>query len=284
VATDDASSDGTVEILDEYARRRGLRYAVNRERLGVVRNFERALSMAQGEYIALADQDDLWKPEKIATLVENLGGHTLAYTSTLDYLDPQGIPRTRGHDRYVAFARQVGSGKPVRQLLAENWVVSHTMLFRRELLAHALPFPPGQRQHDGWLALVAASLSGIRHLDARLQIYRQHESSVTFPGAVCRQVPRPWWQSLFDGSLRADWRRRCQAEVARLEEARAMPLLDASHQAFLARLLTLYRSGLDHGFRMRACVAGLRVAPYFASSRGPLGALKLSLRPLLVGA
>ena len=80
----------------------------------------------------------------------------------------------------MRFARAHGSGHPTRHLLAENWVVSHSVLFRRELIAHALPIPPHQPYHDGWLALVASKLGGLAFVDERLQVYRRHEGSLTW--------------------------------------------------------------------------------------------------------
>src|SRR6185436_19073422 len=88
--SDDASTDGTVAILERYARERGLRYARHSDHSGLVRNFERALRMASGEFIALADQDDIWKPEKIATLMKHLGEFTLIYGTIVDVLTPEG--------------------------------------------------------------------------------------------------------------------------------------------------------------------------------------------------
>ena len=37
----------------------------NNESLGVIRNFEKAILLCQGDYIALSDQDDVWLPDKL---------------------------------------------------------------------------------------------------------------------------------------------------------------------------------------------------------------------------
>ena len=49
-------------------------------------------------------------------------------------------------------------------------------LLRRELLDHALPFPPAQfaHFHDHWIALVALSLGEIAFVDEPLYDYVQH--------------------------------------------------------------------------------------------------------------
>jgi len=181
VASDDASSDGTPEILAEYARERGLRYAAHPDRVGLVANFERAIRMCEGDLIALCDQDDLWKPYKIEALAGGIGDASLIYCNGQEYLSVDGrIEIESSVDQVFAFARALGSGKPTRHLLAENWVVSHTMLFRREMIESALPFPRHHTYHDGWLALVASKLRGLRYFDVMLQTHRRHAASITF--------------------------------------------------------------------------------------------------------
>ena len=60
VVVDDCSNDKTVEILEKYKNTKGLRYYVNDVNIGVNKNFEKAIKLCQGDYIALCDQDDIW--------------------------------------------------------------------------------------------------------------------------------------------------------------------------------------------------------------------------------
>ena len=73
VASDDRSSDDTVAILEEYGQSHGLRYEINDENLGFVRNFEKILARCTGDFIALADQDDIWLPDKLERLIAGIG-------------------------------------------------------------------------------------------------------------------------------------------------------------------------------------------------------------------
>ena len=43
-------------------------FTKNLKRIGIVKNFETAISLCQGDIICLADQDDVWLPKKIAAL------------------------------------------------------------------------------------------------------------------------------------------------------------------------------------------------------------------------
>lgn len=280
VVSDDASTDGTAGILAEYAAARGLRYAVNPVRLGLTANFERAISLCRGELVALCDQDDLWKPHKIAALAESIGGASLVYCNGQEHLATDGSVRVDHSVAHVfAFARTLGA-RPTRHLLAENWVVSHTLMFRREICEHALPIPPHHVYHDGWLALVASKLGGIRYLDQMLQTHRRHAASITF----MRPEDRPRGatvRGVVNGSYRAAWESRCAAEIARLEDALSLPLLDAVDRAFAGELMSCYRGGLS----WRVLRSGWRVAPYFSSLHGeprwkmPLRALAGGLPP-----
>jgi len=293
VVSDDASTDGTTAILAEYAASRGLRYSVNPGRLGLVQNFARALSLCSGELVALSDQDDLWKPHKIRRLVDQLGDFTLIYCSPLEMLTPEGRVELDTSVRQVAdFARRHGTGAPTRCLLAENWVVSHTLLFRRELIRHALPIPPHQPYPDGWLALVASTLGGIKYVDENLQTYRQHPESFTYLGPL--QGPpsrrrRRWRKSsrllrqLLDDSFRREWRQVCEHQTARLEDALALPLLTDRDRSFLGELLTYYGSGLRPGLRWKGFRSGLAIAPYVATLHHSRRRLRFALRALLGG-
>jgi glycosyltransferase involved in cell wall biosynthesis len=284
VATDDASTDGTAAILAEYAKRCGLRYEVNPSRLGLVRNFERAISLCRGDYIALCDQDDLWKPHKIETLVGRIGNRTLIYCNTEEQLTPEGeLTLEPAFVPIQRFARECGSGRPTRHLLTENWVVSHAVLFRRELVEHALPIPPHQRFHDGWLALVASKLGGILYLDERLQVYRQHRGSMTFVAPHRRGRQGSLLGDLASGRFRASWREHCASETVRLTDALGLPLLTEEDRAFLGELLSYYRSGLARGSRWKSFMSGLKVAPYFATAYGKRGSFKLPLRAWVGG-
>src|SRR5688572_2148139 len=62
-------------------------------RLGFYLNFERALGMvpAEAEFVALADQDDRWYPEKLAALVAACADANLAY-SDMRIVDESGTP------------------------------------------------------------------------------------------------------------------------------------------------------------------------------------------------
>jgi glycosyltransferase involved in cell wall biosynthesis len=172
IVTDDCSSDTTVEILEQYAKSHGLRYFVNEHNLGFVKNFEKAISLCLGQYIALADQDDVWEKEKIEFLVRHLGGSSLIH-SDASLINDAGVVFSSSYTRYSKKVLH----KDIFSYLMGNNVTGCTALFSRELLDFALPFPEGIFAHDWWLAVCAFKNGRIVYCDYPLIRYRQHASN-----------------------------------------------------------------------------------------------------------
>lgn len=176
VVSDDCSRDGTVAILEEYRRAHGITFRVNERNFGFVRNFERALAGCSGEFIALSDQDDIWLPEKIETLVREIGPHSLIYTDAL-LIDGDDRPLP-GSLVEVSGVRPV-SGTCFEYFVCNNCVTGCTAMLRRDLLATALPIPEAETYHDWWLAVAASRRNGVVYHAAKLTKYRQHAHNYT---------------------------------------------------------------------------------------------------------
>lgn len=160
--------------------------SVAAERLGFYANFERALGMvpAEARFVALADQDDHWYPEKLAALLAGIGEAQLVY-SDMRIVDEQGavVSETFWRGRRNNYT-------DLASLLLANTVTGAASLFRRELLDLVLPFPEpvGDPFHDQWIAGVALAVGEIAYVDRPLYDYVQH-------GAAARgheAAMRPW--------------------------------------------------------------------------------------------
>lgn len=173
VAVDDGSTDRTIELLREYERRDArLRVFVNTRNLGFVRNFERAISLCQGGLIAPCDQDDVWLHQKLRTLANCIGEHSMAYCDS-ELIDAQGRGLGVSMSRFWAM-RDLNDPA---ELVLSNCVSGHAMLFRRELL-DGRPLPTDVF-HDWWLAMRAAARDGVAYCPQQLVRYRQHGNNVT---------------------------------------------------------------------------------------------------------
>src|SRR5689334_3167479 len=76
VVSDDSSTDGTVERIVGLGDRRVTVHR-NETNLGYSKNFENALRLSTGDVVFVADQDDVWLPDKVATMVQALETHDL---------------------------------------------------------------------------------------------------------------------------------------------------------------------------------------------------------------
>jgi glycosyltransferase involved in cell wall biosynthesis len=154
------------------------RFVVSRSprRLGFYRNFERALAMvpAEANYVALSDQDDWWRPEKLSTLVATIGDASLVY-SDVRVVEKSGRVVSESY-----WSQRRNNSRNFASLLIANTVTGAASLFRRDLLDLALPFPPPFRKsyHDHWLASVALATGRIAYVDRPLHDYVQHDSAV----------------------------------------------------------------------------------------------------------
>lgn len=175
VVSDDASADRTVDIVQEYANRFRIRLEINVSRIGVLRNFEKAISRCRGKYIALADQDDVWHPEKLSKLLDYISGFSLIH-SDARVIDCNGRVI---YDSLTAISQKPVLVNSISSLVMNGCVTGCTAMFDRRLLSVLLPFPEGDYIHDRWISVCASGFGGIRYLDDRLIDYRQHGGNVS---------------------------------------------------------------------------------------------------------
>ncbi|HUW69829.1 MAG TPA: glycosyltransferase family 2 protein [bacterium] len=174
VVSDDASVDRTASILHEYALKDSrIKVLLNKDRLGYVGNFQRALVSCAGETIFLADQDDIWMNKKIETLLFFLGSGLLVH-SDAELVDSEGESLAPS---FNTLKKSYCGTDAFGALLNGNFITGCTIAFKKDLLAQAIPFPRNI-PHDYWLALVAATTGGVRGYPGVLTKYRQHSSNV----------------------------------------------------------------------------------------------------------
>lgn len=173
IAVDDASSDSTLSILQAYAKiYPQIKIFQNQTRLGFVKNFEKAIQLCTGDYIALCDQDDDWLLTKIERLVKEIGTHTLIYHNSL-FFDHQG----KSIDKKMSDRFRLQAITDPRHLLLFNCISGHSLLFKKTLVPQLLPIQAVY--HDWWIAYVAANLGTIGYLEECLVNYRQYEPTQT---------------------------------------------------------------------------------------------------------
>lgn len=173
IIQDDCSQDATVSIVREYLSLLPIHLEINTKNLGYIRNFELALKKAQGEYIALCDQDDIWIPSKLELLIANIGDNALIYSNSL-LIDSHGdsLHKTLSDKLRNTF---ISTHSPF-SFIYDNCVSAHALMFKRSLLTQLFPFPKSL-YFDAWIAANGASFGGVCYLDQPLVHYRQHSTN-----------------------------------------------------------------------------------------------------------
>ncbi len=196
VITDDCSKDNTVNIIKKYQASYSFIFLfVNEQNKGVTKTFERAVTESKGAFIAFCDQDDIWTPNKIETLVNEIGDHDAVYANS-ELVDAAG--NSLGKDfKAIMTMQNYYSGAP---FLLSNTVPGHAILAKAVFLKMILPFPK-ELYFDLWISYNAGGNNGIKFVDKVLVKYRQHERNTMGTDKSKNNKKKLTSQGLFDLKL-----------------------------------------------------------------------------------
>jgi rhamnosyltransferase len=185
VVTDDGSTDRTLEIVRRFARSAPfpVRVYCNERNLGYTQNFLKAARLCTGRWIAYCDQDDVWLPEKLATVERNMDVPAVMLIVHSAELVDRSLASTGV--RYPDFRRRRVCD---RGQLPTWWIVEgFVMTFRSELIpclsgrgAEEVDSPRSKPQgHDAAVCRLARVLGDVVVLPDRLALHRWHEAAIT---------------------------------------------------------------------------------------------------------
>ena len=180
VVCDDGSTDDTIAIIKRFQAKAVFPVTVvqNTVRMGSTRNFDQAIGMARGEFIALCDQDDRWLPQKLERLSDCLIANPFlgGVFSDAELIDGDGR-RVRmtlfGRHRFTAAKQRSFVNCPTATLLKHDVVTGATLMFRSSIRRYCSPIP-STWVHDGWLAWMLALHSRVMLIAEPLIEYRIH--------------------------------------------------------------------------------------------------------------
>lgn len=185
VISDDGSKDGTREILKAYQIQDERIQVINGPRKGVKANVENALRACKGKYIFLADQDDIWMPDKVERVMAELEKPEVG----LVVHDAVVMDGTCENVVLASFYSLKGSGAGVLKNIWRNTYIGCCMAFKRELLEKALPIPHYIEMHDQWLGVLNDKFGyGTEFIPEKLLKYRRHGNNAS--GMSHYGVPR----------------------------------------------------------------------------------------------
>jgi glycosyltransferase involved in cell wall biosynthesis len=182
VVCDDGSTDETRVLLEKFEKQSPdvilLRF--NKKNLGSVKNFEQAISLCNGDVIALSDQDDVWRADKLHVIEKAFNKASTALVfSDAEIVDENLKPLNRRMWNEVGFdanrKKLLQNGRALEVLVTGWTVTGATMAFRSGFTNICLPVPDRIAMiHDGWIALAIAAVADVVAIDEPLIQYRQH--------------------------------------------------------------------------------------------------------------
>ena len=188
VICDDNSEDRTVSILQEFAKSApfDVRIFESKSRLGLTKNFERALTLASGDILFLSDQDDLWLPSKLQNVLAYFADHPEADVVINDaYYGDEALNITGD----TVLGRVLKVGAPPRSHIA-GACTAITANFRDFII----PFPEkGLPQYDVYLHRWANIFATKHIIQLPLQIWRIHGSNASHSNELSRLVIKSAW-------------------------------------------------------------------------------------------
>lgn len=188
MVVEDASTDYTKAILSEYALKYPNLFIIhtNKENLGSYKSIEKAIQASTGDIIILADHDDYWEPNKVATLV-----NYFEQNPNIDGVFTNGLlmdENSNVNDNYVLWDSMcfpyISITKPeeIRIYIntIENTATGAAMAIRNNLHFLKQPFPIIKYLiHDRWLAINLAEKNTLGILNEKLIRYRLHPKQET---------------------------------------------------------------------------------------------------------
>jgi glycosyltransferase involved in cell wall biosynthesis len=230
IISDDASTDNTVVLACEMAARdTRIRVVALQENIGFSANFQQAITQAAAPLVALADQDDIWHPEKITRMLVALEADaSLIYCDSVKFADtPPVSPKPSPKNRRIA-------GSDPKKISVYNTVSGHAMIIRKSLCTAAFPLPEGV-YYDWWLAIVAMATNRVQFLPEVLVYQRVHDRNVTLQSNLSESTHRQRFRSTL---------------VKHLDAFRKITTLSASDRSFFEEGYAFWQLSLNHRFNL----------------------------------
>lgn len=175
IICDDCSTGNTWQILEEYAKKDSrIKIYRNATNLGFKKNFEKAISLCTGDYIALCDQDDIWCNNHLEVLLSNIKGNS-ASVGNASIIDGEGRPLNyylSSGDNYFYSGDNIDTLYSI--LCYRNPFSGAMSMYTRELIQKALPIPDTVKYHDVWFSVLACCLDGLHYTFEPLSKHRIH--------------------------------------------------------------------------------------------------------------
>ena len=179
IISDDCSKDTTTQILKEYQQKDNrIELYIQPENLGVVKNIEFLLQKVENPYYMLADQDDVWLPEKAEKALEKLKQEKVDFVfGDLEVVDQELKTIYPSFGDFMLLNRKIQKYINSEKLnYLYNCVTGCTVLAKKETISKILPLPNKSKYliHDHWMGIMASLNGKVAYVPEKYIKYRQH--------------------------------------------------------------------------------------------------------------
>ena len=180
---DDGSSDNTVEIIKNYAKKK-----VKGRKITIVPNggkslkcpdcFTKLLEIAgDGDYYCYCDQDDVWLPNKIEAAVKAIE----QYDSNEPTLHFGAYDYYTSDLKFMNHSPKIPANVSLRNILYDYWPLGFNITFNKALYDVVFNnLPKRIYYHDCFVAQVAAGVGNFIYSSTPSVKYRRQEQAVTY--------------------------------------------------------------------------------------------------------
>lgn len=182
VICDDRSTDHTADVIKRINDKR-IKLEINKSNLGYISNFNKAISMTKGKYIFLADQDDIWKSDKVEEMINIMEDKNCSLLCTnFNLIDKNNdLIKEKNNYNIASFLRKNHANDILEisfnRLLLGNIVQGCTYCFTKEIKDKYISVNNHEVVHDWQLILIAAYVGKVLFYNKNLIDYRLHEKN-----------------------------------------------------------------------------------------------------------
>ena len=174
IISDDGSTDKTLKILEQYEGEDSRIKVYKNSKLGVKKNFEKAIEHSNGKYIFLADQDDVWTIDKVDKVLKAFNENDCSLVIHDAIVVNENLKKI--NDSFFSL-RNSRSG--ILKNIYKNSYIGCCIAFKSTMKKYILPIPNNIEMHDQWIGILNDKYGKSIFLKDKLIKYRRHTANVS---------------------------------------------------------------------------------------------------------